>query len=84
MRKVFQAPTYGNLVNNVRAILVTKVALMTADYVSRLMTETLKFCCEEQSQPANTSAPPQPLSASYERPEKITAIMQHKSRFSFP
>ena len=29
VRKVFQAPTYGNLVNNVCAILVTKAALMT-------------------------------------------------------
>ena len=51
------------------------------DYIDDLMQETLHKCMEGSTvqPPPNL---PQPLSSAYEKPDKISAIKTHRSRFT--
>lgn len=50
-------------------------------YVEQLLHETIKFCKMGEGD-LSDGEEPKPLCSAYERPDKATAIQQHKSRFS--
>ena len=57
------------------------ISFALTGYIEDLMKETLRQCKEGiiETLPHDT---PAPLSMQYERPDKLTAIKSHKSRFS--
>ena len=52
----------------------------TIEYIEELLEETVKVC--EEGSTVELPDAPEPLCSEYERPEKITAISKHKTRFS--
>ena len=55
--------------------------LIYTGYVEQLLQETIKQCKMGRSDQSDGEEP-RPLCSAYERPDKATAIQQHKSRFS--
>lgn len=92
VRKVVQNPTYGKLFNapdyivgvkHIAFLLLTKLFLLQCSgYVEELLTETTSLCAGDKPTLPPTLSTPQPLSSGYDRPEKVTAVVKHKSRFS--
>ena len=52
----------------------------TIGYIEELLRETVKVC--EEGSSVELPEAPEPLCSGYERPQKIVAISQHKTRFS--
>lgn len=51
-------------------------------YIDSLIAETRAVCSEGTPRPSTSETQPKSLSSEYERPEKTSAIVSHKSRFS--
>lgn len=54
------------------------------EYTNDLRMATLEFCRDSQAPTPDKSTLPPTLCASYQRPSKSQAIIEHKSRFSLP
>ena len=52
----------------------------TIGYIEELLRETIKI--SEEGSTVELPEAPEPLCSKYERPKKIVAVSQHKTRFS--
>ena len=90
VRKVVQDPTYGRLLTYPHANLIAYNLLTVCltyyciGYIDELIKETVTLSSKGGSTPHFTEPTSQPksLSSGYEKPENVSAILRHKSRFS--
>ena len=88
VRKIVQNPTYSRFFKSTRLYCLCETVLTRlflfqhSGYVEELLTETTSLCAGDKPIPLCTESTPQPLSSGYDRPEKLTAVVKHKSRFS--
>ena len=89
VRKAVQDPTYGRLLAYPHANLIAYKLLTVCltyyctDYIDELIKETVTLSSKGGTTPLSTeTSQPKSLSSGYEKPEKVSAIVRHKSRFS--
>lgn len=79
VRKIITNPTYGKVYTFI-TVMCNYFGYFVTGYVDELMEATCKYCEEGGSSYVGDQVP-EPLCARYDKPDKISAVKEHRSRF---